>query len=156
MSGHRDVRQRLAVGRVAHQPEDRARLIPGIVRTQHAVRRRRTRRRQGDDRRAAGRNVHDHRRCREPGRIEDGMIKRQCVAAGRHGRKLKASVGIRAGRAVGAFDPDLGALERRRADQAVVDDPAHAAGAGAALGDCMCSAGQTPAHEEGKPDGAAN
>ena len=28
--------------------------------------------------------------------------------------------------------------------------------AGAALGDCMCSAGQTPAHEEGKPDGAAN
>ena len=96
----------------------------GIARTQQMVCLRGTRRREGDGIAIAGDDVDNHGRHRQTGRIEDGVIHRQHVAAwGQRGQR-EVSRGVAARHEIGALDPDLSALEGRRRDQAVEDHAA--------------------------------
>src|SRR5207248_3909405 len=85
--------------------------------------------------------------------VQHGVIEGQLVAAGRNGGQLEAPGGVGARRAIGAFDPDLGTLERSRVDQTIIDDPAQQRGS---LPACRSGDHNAPAcNDQGRSNGGA-
>ena len=110
---------RLSVCGIMNHADHTSRLPQRILRTQQVMRLHGTRRRERNGIAVAGHDVDGDGRHRQPSRVEHGMVDGQHVVSGRERVQLKASRGVAPRHQIGAFNPDLGAFQRSRPDQAV-------------------------------------